>query len=115
MKAVGMLIAAVPFAFAGIRLATTGNDFRYLWMAAASTFCAVAILARPSAPAVANGWRIGLAAISAALGAAGIAIALGARAGPGIAIVAGSFGLCSAVGTGLAVRARTAKSHSVSA
>ena len=36
MQLIAILIAAVPFAFGGLRLATTGDDARYLWVACCS-------------------------------------------------------------------------------
>ena len=99
-------MAAVPFAFAGIRLLATGDDARYLWMAVVSTLCAAAVLGRPASPSVPSHLRIGVAVITAAAGAATAAIVLGATAGSGIAIVAGAFGICSALGTGLLLRSR---------
>ena len=101
-----MLLAAVPFAFASIRLLSTGNDARYLWMAVVSALCAAAVLVRPSSPAVPTRLRTGVAAIAAAACAAAAALLLGATAGPGIAVVAVAFGLCSASGIGLVVRSR---------
>ena len=103
-RAIGMLLASVPFAFAGIRLLATGNDMRYLWMAVVSTLCAAAVLVRPGSPAVPGRVRTAITTIAAAACAAATAIGLGATAGSGIAIVAGAFGLCSALGTGLVVR-----------
>ena len=104
MKILGGLLAAVPFAFAGIRLLTTGNDARYLWLAIASTICAAAVLVRRGSPGAAGFARTAAATIAAAAGAAAVALLLGARAGPGIAIVAAAFGLCSGIGTWFALR-----------
>ena len=107
MKVLGMLLAAVPFAFASIRLFTTGNDMRYLWMAVVSTLCAAAVLLGPGSPAAPSPARTGVATIAATGCAAAAAIMLGATAGSAIAIVAVAFGLCSALGTALVVRSRT--------
>ena len=106
MRAIGILFALVPFAFGGIRLFETGTDFRYLWMAVVSTLCAAAILVRSGSATVPSRVRIGVATLAAALCAAATAMALGARAGSGIAIVSVAFGLCSALGTGLVARSR---------
>ena len=96
MKLLGLLVAAVPFAFAGIRWFTTGTDTRYLWMALASTLCAALIVRFAR---IRRSVRAAVAVAAASAGAAAIAIAfLGATAGLGIAIVAGSFGLCSGLG-----------------
>jgi hypothetical protein len=107
VKALGVLLAVVPFAFASMRLFATGVDLRYLWMAFVSTLCAAGVLLRSSSPTVPSRARTGLATIAAATCAAAAAIMLGATAGPGIAIVALAFGLCSALGTGLVLRARS--------
>ena len=92
VRALGILFAAVPFAFAGIRLFTTGDDTRYLWMAVVSTLCAAAVLVRPGSTAMPSRWRTAIGSITAAAGAAAVAIVLGATASSGIAIVAGAFG-----------------------
>ena len=104
MRWLGVPLAAVPFAFALIRLLTTGDDMRYLWMAIASTLCAAGVMVRPGSTAVLRGVHAGVATIAAAAGAALVGVALGARAGPGIAMVSVSFGFCSALGTWLLVR-----------
>ena len=106
MTLLGLLLAAVPFAFAGIRLLATGDDLRYLWMAIASTLCAAVVLVRPGPPAAGSRARTGVATIAAAGCAATVAIALGATAGSGIALVAVAFGLCSALGVRIIVRSR---------
>lgn len=106
MRGLGTLLAAVPFAFATIRLLATGHDTRYLWMAVVSTLCAAGVLLRPGSATIPSGVRIGMATIAAAACAAAAAILLGATARSGIAIVAVAFGLCSALGTGLVVRSR---------
>jgi hypothetical protein len=106
VKVLGVLLAAVPFAFASIRLLTTGSDMRYLWMAIVSAFCAAAVLVRTSSLTVPGPARTGVATIAATACTAAAAIMLGATAGPGIVIVAVAFGLCSALGTALLVRSR---------
>ena len=69
-----MLVAAVPFAFGGIRFLTTGHDLRYVWMAVASALCAGAVLVRPGSPAVARRARMVVAAVASASGATVTAI-----------------------------------------
>ena len=110
LRALGMLLVAVPFAFALIRLLATGDDMRYLWMATASTLCAAAVLVRPGSPAVPSRMHTGVATIAAAACAATVGIVLGATAVSGIAIVAFAFGFCSALGTWLVVRSRVRRS-----
>lgn len=99
-----ILLAAVPFAFALIRLFQTGDDFRYLWMAIVSFLGAAVVMTlgsgrtrRRGALAALTG---GALVASTALGFA-TAILLGTTAGPGAAIVALGFGLCSAAGQAL--------------
>lgn len=106
MKVLGALLAAVPFAFATIRLRATGHDMRYLWMAVASTLCAAGVFLSSRSATIPSRARTGVAVIAAAACAAAAAILLGATAGSGIAIVAAAFGLCSALGIGLVVRSR---------
>ena len=106
MRLLGVLLGAVPFAFALIRLLATGADMRYVWMAIASTLCAAAVLVRPGSPAVPSRVHTGVATIAAAACAATVAVALGATARSGIAIVALAFGFSSALGTWLVVRSR---------
>jgi hypothetical protein len=106
VKLLGLMVAAVPFAFAARRLFATGNDLRYTWMALAATFCAAAVLAWPGTRSAWSAARVGVAASAAAACAAAAAILLGATASSGIAIVAIAFGICSALGTGLVVRRR---------
>jgi hypothetical protein len=85
------LLAAIPFAFAIVRLAQTGSDLRYLGVAAATLLGA--LLAR----GVATRFRtsslgaFGLAMILAGLAAATTATLLGARAPAGVLIVAMAF------------------------
>jgi hypothetical protein len=108
-----VLLAALPVSFAFVRAIRTGHDFRYLWLAAAAIFGSLAVMAPgngASGPAnVSPGRAVGAVAAGAAC-AAVTAILLGAHAGPGVAIVAAAFGLCtgtSAVLMTLARRRRT--------
>lgn len=98
MKALGLLIAAVPFAFGAVRFITTGHDARYLGMAVASELCALVVR---------NRLHPGVTAMAATACAAAVGVAFGARSLAGIGIVSIAFGLCSALGTELAFRPRT--------
>ena len=49
MRALGTLLAAVPFGSAGLRCLTTGSDVRYLWLASASSVGAAVVLSRARA------------------------------------------------------------------
>ena len=111
LKVIGMLLAAVPFAFALIRRIETGADTRYLWVAFASALGAVVVLALPGPRTILSPARAGAATLVATACAALVAIMLGTRAGPGIAIVALAFGLCSALGTWLVIRSRAGRSR----
>lgn len=93
MRAVAVLAAGVPFAFAIIRLIQTRSDFRPLAMAIAALAGAAAVLAvsarRGRAPSV----RFVLTFALSTVLAAATGFALGARAAPAVLLVAGAFGL----------------------
>jgi hypothetical protein len=63
--AVGLVMAAVPFAFGLVRYANTGDDVRYVWMALASSL-GVGLVVLP-------GWRRGrVAPMSFVIGDLGV-------------------------------------------
>jgi hypothetical protein len=99
LQALSILFAAVPFAFALIRAARSGSDFRYLWVAIASLLGAMAVMAvgqaSRSALSVAPALSVG-AFITSTLLAVLAAMLLGTTLGPGILVVASSFGFCCA-------------------
>jgi hypothetical protein len=103
-----ILFAAVPFAFAVVRVMRTGDDFRYLWVALASLLSAfvVMVVARPDrrGPIVAarSTWVFVVATFVAVFAA----WLLGARVGPGSLLVGSAFGLCYAASCALNVLAR---------
>jgi hypothetical protein len=104
------LLAAMPVVFGLIRAVSTGDDVRYLWLAGASILGSW-IVARPlgrGASADASRLvRCGIGAVAAGAACAAVTgIALGARPGPGIAIVAVAFGLCTGTGAMVASLAR---------
>ena len=106
---VAVLLAAVPVLFGFVRAINTGDDFRYLWLAASAIVGSLAVMVpgyRAPGPArVSLGRAVG--AIAAGAGcAAATAIFLGATAGPGVAIVAGAFGLCTGTSMVLGTVAR---------
>jgi hypothetical protein len=106
---VAVLLAGVPALFGFVRAINTGDDFRYLWLAASAIVGSLAVMAPgygvPSPARVSPGRAVG--AIAAGAGcAAATAIFLGATAGPGVAIVAGAFGLCTGTSMVLATIAR---------
>lgn len=98
-RAIAMFVAAVPFAFAVIRAIRTGSDVRYVWVALASLAGAAAVqtagrsYGRTPALAVAVAAAVFVAATVSAVSAA---LLMGTRLGPGILIVAASFGMCFA-------------------
>src|SRR4029077_20812064 len=99
IRSISIFFVAMPFLFGLLRAVMSGNDFRYLWVAAASLFGAVAFTA--AAPAQSHRRRIALstgAFLVATLCATAPAMLLGTRFGPGLLIVAAAFGFCSAAG-----------------
>ena len=110
-QALSIAFAAMPFAFALIRgFRTGGHDLRYLWVALAA-FCGTTAIITIARPHGGNGRRVA-AALSAAVFAAATVSAvmagrvLGTMVGPGLLVVAASFGFCFAVFGWLHVRAR---------
>lgn len=102
----GMLAGTLPIAFGVIRAATTGTDFRYLWVAIAALIGAAAVTARGQARG-----RIAvllMALCASAVLAAATAFAGGARSRGAVLVVALAFGACEAVGSALVVRSRGA-------
>jgi hypothetical protein len=108
-----VLLATVPVAFGVIRAISTGSDLRYIWLAGAAILGSMAaglIGGAPPDPARVVLWRA-LAAVAAGAICAGVtAILMGAKAGPGIAIVATAFGLCTGVSAMFARLARQPQS-----
>jgi len=106
---VAVLLAAVPVLFGLVRAINTGDDFRYLWLAASAIVGSLAVMVpghrQPGPARVSLGRAVGAIAAGAG-GAAATAIFLGATAGPGVAIVAGAFGLCTGTSMVLGTVAR---------
>lgn len=100
-----VLLAGLPVAFGIIRFVSTGDDARYLWLAAASILGSMLVMvggrARSGPTRVSLGRASGAVAAGAACAAA-TAVLLGATAGPGVAVVAIAFGLCTGTGAALA-------------
>jgi hypothetical protein len=106
---VAMLLAGIPVLFGFVRAINTGNDFRYLWLALSAIAGSLAVMVpgygAASPATVSVGRAVG--AIAAGAGcAAATAILLGATAGPGVAIVASAFGLCTGISMVLGTIAR---------
>jgi hypothetical protein len=99
IRSISLFFVAMPFLFGLLRAVMSGNDFRYLWVAAASLFGAAVFTA--ATPARSHRRRIALsigAFIVATLCSTAAAMLLGTRFGPGLLVVAASFGFCSAAG-----------------
>jgi FtsH-binding integral membrane protein len=99
-----ILLGAMPFAFGVLRALTTGTDFRYLWVAIASSVGANGVLRLAKAGertprAVVALWAIAL--VIATLLAGMVAYYVGARNSAALWIVALSFALCSATSASL--------------
>jgi hypothetical protein len=106
MNVLAFLFAAAPFAFALIRLVQTGTDARYVLVALASSGGAALAMALTRPVTRSRFVRVAMAAfVSATVLAVVAALLLGTRLGPGILVVAVSFGFCFAAGC--AVHART--------
>ena len=106
---VAALLSAVPVLFGFVRAINTGDDFRYLWLAAAAILGSLVVMV-PWYGASGSG-RVSLgratgAVVAGAACAAAAAISTGANAGPGVAIVAVAFGLCTGTSAVLLALAR---------
>jgi hypothetical protein len=107
MTALALALLAIPFLFGLARLVTTASDWRYLAVAIASTLGTTIVLRRRNrAAGIAR--RLVAPFVSAVFLATMAALAVGARSGTSIAVVAIGFAFCSATGAALLVRARGA-------
>ena len=112
LDAMAIAFGLLPFAFGLIRAVTTGQDVRYLWVAAAGFLGAalVTVPARSREGSIRP--HIGAAAlafVAATVLAVCTAIAIGTRLGPGLLVVGVSFGLCFAAASLLHLQARSAE------
>jgi hypothetical protein len=101
LRALSIAFAALPFAFALIRAISTRHDVRYFWVALGSLLggASVTLLAKAAGRSVR--FLVAMTAASfagATLLAMAAALLLGTRLGPGMLVVASSFGLCTAAG-----------------
>jgi hypothetical protein len=101
IRSFAIFFLSLPFLFGLLRAVTTLNDFRYLWVAAAS-LCGAAVFTAATRERMRRP-RIALALLSgsfiiATLCATAAALFLGTRFGPGVLVVAASFAFCCAVG-----------------
>jgi len=101
IRSFSIFFFSLPFLFGLLRASTTGSDFRYLWVAAASLVGAGALTALAGGnlrqPRVALAQSTG-AFVVATLCATAAAMLLGTRFGVGLLVVAASFAACSAAG-----------------
>jgi hypothetical protein len=105
-----VLVGVVPVLFGLVRAINTGDDVRYLWLAGAALLGSLAAvrLGRSSLPPLHVPVMRTVAAVAAgAVCAAASAMFLGATAGPGLAIVALGFGLCTGISAVLALLSAT--------
>ena len=106
---VALLFAAAPMIFGVVRAINTGDDFRYLWLAAAAILGSAVVMVpgyvASGAAQVSPGRAAGAVAAGAACAAAAATL-LGATPGPGVAIVAVAFGLCTGTSAVLLTLAR---------
>jgi hypothetical protein len=102
LRALAIASVALPFVFASIRAARTGDDFRYFWPALASLLGAAAVVmagrSRVQTPSAIGARSAGIFVIST-ICAVLAALLLGTRLGAGIMVVGAAFGLCNALGT----------------
>jgi hypothetical protein len=101
---IGILLVLVPFMFGTVRAITTGTDFRYLWIAAATFFIAFLVMALGRVRGVSVRGVLTLfvgALVMATLAGVGAGVLAGARSALPIFIVAFGFALCDAGGLAL--------------
>jgi hypothetical protein len=111
---VAVLLAAAPVIFGFVRAINTGDDFRYLWLAAAAILGSLVVMVPwhgAAGPARVSPGRAVAAVAAGAACAAAAAILQGATAGPGVAIVAVAFGLCTGTSVVLGDLARRRRSR----
>ena len=101
IRSLSLFFISLPFLFGLLRAGTTGSDFRYLWVAAASLTGAGVFTAamgrRMRRPRMALALSAG-SFVVAALCATAAGVVLGTRIGGGLLIVSSSFAFCCAVG-----------------
>jgi membrane associated rhomboid family serine protease len=102
-----LLFAAAPFGAGLIRAVQTGNDLRLLWMAAgACVGGVVAILITRSRGRTSLFSQAATAFILSGALTTAMGFMLGARTGPGVAMIAIVFGLCWGASAVLVSRSR---------
>lgn len=109
VQALSVAAAAVPFAFALIRAVTTRSDFRYFLVALAGLLGAAAALRAGRAYAASPAAAVTVAAgafVAATVLSMLAALLIGTTPGPGMLVVASSFGACFAAGVLIHLLAR---------
>ncbi|MFA6167513.1 MAG: hypothetical protein WC700_12920 [Gemmatimonadaceae bacterium] len=109
LRVIAVGFAGVPVMFGLIRAISTGSDVRYLWLAGAALVGSAAVMVvKPDTTEpgrVSVGRALGAVAAGAVCATAA-SLLQGARAGPGVAIVAIGFGFCTGASAVLAFLAR---------
>src|SRR5512133_2671626 len=109
LRVIAVGFAGVPVMSGVIRAIRTGSDVRYLGLAGASLIGSAAVMViRPDTTEpvrVSVGRALG-AVVAGAACAAAASLLQGAKAGPGVAIVALGFGLCTGASVVLAFLSR---------
>lgn len=95
MRVLAILFALVPVSFALIRALRTGSDLRAVWMAGAAFSIAAFVTARLRGREATPAFGLTLFVLCT-LGAAAVAMLLGAKAAFGVWAVAIAFGFCVA-------------------
>ena len=109
LRALSVVLAAIPFAFALIRAIQTGDDLRYLWVAIAGLCGTVATtwITGPDGTSLKAAILLSAVvfAVATLLGVL-TAVLLGTRLGPAVVVVGTAFGFCFAAGFALNTLAR---------
>ena len=101
IRSFSIFFLSLPFLFGLLRAATTSNDFRYLWVAAASLFGAAVFTAAAGGRMRRLRMALTLSAgsfVVATLLATAAGVLQGTHFGPGLLVVASSFAFSCAVG-----------------
>ena len=97
-------MVAIPFVFALLRAISTGTDFRFVWVALASTLGAAIVLAIPNRVGADRPGRRLLVFLAATVAATVAGLAQGAQSMQAVLFVALGFAVCSAAGLSLLAR-----------
>lgn len=108
MMMLGLLLAAIPFAFAVLRAAGSGTDLRYVWVALAAAVASWAVLIFSGRGARPTAGRVAVALVAATAAASVAGFAQGAQSVPSVLFVALGFAICEAGGLSLVRRTRAA-------